>query len=107
MVKIKSWEEAVQRCRLARLYHQAFTVVGKEVELDAIAQLMDADFGVREIARMTHIPRSTVSRLCRDLDAARRNVAVARSEIPVEFLEQARALLFNSQIETDDHSEEH
>lgn len=85
------WEAAVGTCRRARLYHAAFTVVGKEVEIEAITQLMKAGFGVREIARLTKIPRSTVSRLCRDLPAAKRQMAIERAEISPELLAVARA----------------
>lgn len=87
------WEAAVDTCRRARLYHAAFTVVGKEVELEAITQLTKAGLGVREIARLTKIPRSTVSRLCRDLPAAKRQMAIERAEISPELLAAARATI--------------
>lgn len=91
------WGEAVRRCRQAREYHHAFTVAGKEVELDAIRQLMDLGFGVREIARLTHIPRSTVSRLCRDLSEANRQVAAERAESDSKILEFARSTIRRSE----------
>lgn len=86
----ESWDEIVSTCREARLYHHAFTIAGKEVELDAIAQLRDSGVGVREIARLTRVPRSTVSRLCRDLAAARRQMEIERAEVDSEILEFAR-----------------
>lgn len=80
------WKQAVSACRQARIYHHAFTIAAKEVELEAIAQLKDSGFGVREIARLTRIPRSTVSRLSRDLAAAGRQVAIERAELDPELL---------------------
>lgn len=55
-----------------------------------MAQLMDSGVGVREIARLTRVPRSTVSRLCRDLAAAVRQVEMERAEVDSEILEFAR-----------------
>lgn len=86
----ESWDEVASTCRQARLYHHAFTIAGKEVELDAMAQLMDSGVGVREIARLTRVPRSTVSRLCQDLAAAVQQVEIERAEVDSELLEFAR-----------------
>ncbi|MBD8021191.1 helix-turn-helix domain-containing protein [Brevibacterium gallinarum] len=95
----ESWEAPVAACRRARLYHAAFTVVGKEVELEAITQLKKAGMGVREIARLTKIPRSTVSRLCRDLPGAKRQMAMERAEISPELLAAVRAAVNGSELE--------
>ena len=89
----ESWEAVVSACRRARAYHAAFTLVGKELELQAIEELRDAGFGIREIARMTMVPRSTVSRLCQDLPASRRQLAEEQAGFPADLLEEARAVI--------------
>lgn len=87
-------------CRQARLHHEAFTVAAKEVELEAIAQLMELGFGVREISRLTNVPRSTTSRLMRDLEAARQQVATERAELDPALLEHARTTI-SAHVESD------
>lgn len=87
---MRSWEEAVEVCRSARQMHQVWTVLGKEAELEAIGCLQSAGFGVREIARMTGVPKSTVARLLKNLDAARRELVIDRSAMDQAALEAAR-----------------
>lgn len=96
----ESWEDAVNACRQARLHHEAFTVAAKEVELEAIAQLMELGFGVREISRLTKVPRSTTSRLMRDLEAARQQVAIERVEVDPSLLAHARNTI-GAEFDTD------
>nr|WP_239557092.1 helix-turn-helix domain-containing protein [Brevibacterium luteolum] len=94
---VEEWEPLVSACQRARVYHEAVTVAAKEIELEAIGRLADAGVGVREIARMTQIPKSTVSRLMQDLPAAHRQLSRDRAGKPAALMESAREAILSGE----------
>lgn len=94
---VEEWGPLVSACQRARVYHEAVIVAAKEIELEAIGRLADAGVGVREIARMTQIPKSTVSRLMQDLPAAHRQLSRDRAGKPAALMESAREAILSGE----------
>ena len=94
---VEEWGPLVSACQRARVYHEAVTVAAKEIELKAIGRFADAGVGVREIARMTQIPKSTVSRLMQDLPAAHRQLSRDRAGKPAALMESAREAILSGE----------